>query len=153
MGILLIGIILIGIGIGIIIKSNDPSKMRLLCTILLSIGICLCINTFFAPIGSYKESEVISSQEIVSYEILGTENYYIESDEFITWFVINEVLSANGKKVETPAITKPKSDVEIIKEKDCKIPRVEEHLIKWESSGWTFAREKNKTVYKIYIPE
>ena len=118
---------------------------------LTAVGISLIITTFIFPTGEYKE-QLLSAQEITSYEILGTKNYYIESEEFITYFVINEIISENGKEIETPAITKIKSNVEIIKVKDCKMPRVEEYLVKWESSGLTYAKEKDKTVYKIYIP-
>ena len=121
--------------------------------VLIAVGVGLIVITFVHPMGEYKEDSLLSTQEITSYEILDVENYYIESDEFITYFVINEIISENGKEIETPAITKLKSNVEIIKVKDCKMPRVEKYLVKWESSGWTFAKEKDKTVYKIYIPE
>ena len=154
MGFMAFGLLAILLGLFLLAITNFKKRdwKSVIGGFLTAVGISLIITTFIFPTGEYKEEHLLSTQEITCYEILGTENYYIESDAFITYFVINEIISENGKKIETPAITKIKSNVEIIKVKDCKIPRVEEYFVKWESSGWTYAKEKDKTVYKIYIP-
>lgn len=149
MGFLIICICFIAISITMFIlrlfdKINFSDELlTIIISFSLVIGIVFIYTSFNLPIGKFKDATLISTENIEPYEVSGNARYYIDSEGFVTFFITDEI---NPRTVT-------KSDVEIIKVKDCKMPRVEEYLMKWESSGWTYAREKDKTVYKIYIPE
>lgn len=125
--------------------------MGAVCLILsfVSCGIC-----YLEPFGGYEEPQLISTSEVTFVSFEGQDVYVIDDGANIICYEKVEVITADGREYKMNPKILFESTVEIIPEKECQMPRIEEYLIKGKSSfPWTFAKENDKTVYKIYVPE
>lgn len=153
-----VGILCLGLSIFFLVQVFTlGNKKKVAWAYLAMWAVCFILGIFASglgymePFGGYEEPQLISTSEatFVSYE--GYDIYVIEDGESIICY---EKVKANGVEYKMNPQILSESTVEVISEKDCKIPRIEEYLIKGKSSfPWSIAKEKDKTEYKIYVPE
>ena len=121
---------------------------------ILGAGILGVLFGMFIPLKGYEEPQLISTTEAtcISYE---EEDIFVFYDnETVLFYKKYEVINIDGKEYEMKPQILLRDQIEIIPEKDCKMPRIEKYLIKGKSSyPWGVATQMDKTMYKIYVPE
>jgi hypothetical protein len=160
--------ILLGIGIlGVVLTAVFFSKMFALgnkekkAWLYLALGaVCFVIGFVAAmmgyvePFGGYEEPQLISTNEVTFTSFEGQDIYVINDGENIVCYEKVEVITTNGKEYKMKPRILSESTVEVIPEKYCQTPRIEEYIIEGKSSfPWSIAKENDKTEYKIYVPE
>lgn len=151
-----VGILCLGLSIFFLVQVFTlGNKKKVAWAYLAMWAVCFILGIFASglgymePFGGYEEPQLISTSEATFVSFEGQDVYVLDDGENIICY---EKVEGRQYKMNPKILFE--SMVEVIPEKDCKIPRIEEYLIKGKSSfPWSIAKENDKTEYKIYVPE
>lgn len=150
--IFLLAFVLFILGVVLLVKANtqDATKIIAGCLLICLSGGCDLASVYIPSV--YEEAVLTDSQELTMTVIDEREIYVFNAGDEYVFYTKTEVVSGEGKKTVIN-FNYSESDVEIITEQNCKMPRVEIYLQKGKASFWTGFTGRTKNTYKIYVPE
>ena len=145
--------------LGVLLFASLPRLIRTFKEWMKLIVACLLLaGTFmgllfglFMPFGGYEEPELIEVYEVVSFILDDKEIYVVDGSDECMVFVRVTVIKAEGY-TKSAKLMQLEGECNIVPEENCKMPRVEEYIERGKGSIWSLAKEKERTIYRIYVP-